>query len=922
MFLFTSAFAHPHKHQQALEGREATSSTTAGDQHHIIHYLFCYSPSFRKVWQTMFKQLRITVLLHLTFTTIVQSFAPQSLQSSRLLLSPRILHSAGGDESIESLWLMDDDDDDDDDNDDGDDGSGIGIDFDLEKVLASSPEKSQARVLDYDDDDEEVDEDLVKEREESLPEEGRHDKDAVFQDDEPVESIATLVQPQKSPSSKTKSETQNLPSFNQTVGVGRYGYNMTTLHNAEYNIKRYFPANEKVSYQIRLDLLRNYYTEHGDCNVPFRFTCQTYDYGLRGEKKDLYDITLGRWLHTIRKRNEDDPEKIRKEYRDELETMGMNWEGVGAGARPRTFRKRCKELKAFVDQNGHDRVPSLGKSKMLGIWLERQRALYRKFMEGGDCGEQLTNDRIEMLRNSGFDLNSLVDNSQNGKFTVRQSMFDEEWERMFSLLKDFKNEQGHFDVTAKLDSENFGSLLYFIAEQRHQHELVRDAYFAGLRNSKSTLTPYRFRALAEIEFDFAVDASLPSPWKDVTNYDVELEMSLLREHHGQTGQCDVTLEDVYSADNFEDMLMLYTFQQRLRWGYRHDSLRLQVGNEWLLGSDEYDIRHDLDRLGFVWSPDSQSNRNTAVLEEEYDWWEMYHDLLRYRKANGDFHLTSGSLWYSEELEDWMEEQKLKYSRLSEGSLSLDDGAVICMPEWHYLALKTVGFERDADDGPLILPRMAGRIPAVLEMESNLFLDIGSLPSDLRDISLHGKRVDKAEQLAWLVRFASLRRYYTKGGQGALSNLGSDDVSGQRLALWANNQRKQHAAFVEGKKTTMTIRRRDMLNDIGFDWKLRMPGSTVEWENMKVELIQFKETYGHCFVPPAYPRNKKLGQWILLQRQLYQQARQTYSHGLVLPTTLSKANEKELLTIGLDLTMDNLSFGNTAYDTVSSLRKSK
>jgi len=128
--------------------------------------------------------------------------------------------------------------------------------------------------------------------------------------------------------------------------------------------------------------------------------------------------------------------------------------------------------------------------------------------------------------------------------------------------------------------------------------------------------------------------------------------------------------------------------------------------------------------------------------------------------------------------------------------------------------------------------------------------------------------------------------------------------------------------VEGKKTTMTIRRMDMLNDIGFDWKLHMPGSTVEWENMKVELIQFKETHGHCFVPPAYPRNKKLGQWILLQRQLYQQARQTYSHGLVLPTTLSKANEKELLTIGLDLTMDNLSFGNTAYDTVSSLRKSK
>lgn len=863
------------------------------------------------------KQRRISILLCVTFTTIVQSFAPQILHSCSRL-SPHILHSAGGDKSIESLWLMDDDDDDDD---DGDDDSAEDVEFDLEHVLAlttpvSSPDKSEARFLDEE-------EDLVKETEDSLPERTK-DEDEQFQDDEPVESIATLVQPQKSPSSKIKTEigsgTQNI----QTIGVGRYGYNMTTLHNAEYEVKRYFPANEHISYQIRLDLLRNYYTEHGDCYVPFRFTCQTYDYGLRGEKKDLYDIALGRWLHTIRKRNQDDPEKIPKEYRLQFDSLGMNWEGVGAGARPRTFRKRCKELKTFVDENGNDRVPSIGKHKTLGIWLERQRALYRKFMEGGDCGEQLTNDRIEMLRNSGFDLNSLVDNSQNGKFTVRQSMFDEEWERMFSLLKDFRNEQGHFDIAAKLDSENFGPLLYFIAEQRHQHELVRDAYFAGLRNFKSTLTPYRFRALVEIEFEFALDESLPSPWKDVENYkyDVKLEMRLLTEHHRQTGRCDVTLEDVYSTDRFADMLTLYTFQQRLRWEYRHEKLRLQVGNEWLLESEEFDIRDNLNRLGFVWSPDSQSSHNTAELEEEYEWWEMYHDLLRYRKANGDFHLTSGCLWYSEELDDWLEEQKLKYFRLSESSLSLGDGPVICMPEWHYLALKTVGFDRDADDGQLKLPRMAGRIPAVLELESNLFDDIGSLPSDLRDISLHGKRVDKAEQLAWLVRFASLRRYYTKGGQGALSNIGSDDISGQRLALWANNQRKQHAAFTEGKKTTMTIRRMDMLNDIGFEWKLQMPGSKVEWENMKLKLIQFKETHGHCFVPPAYPRNKKLGQWILLQRQLYQQTRQTYSHGLVLPTTLSKTKEKELLTIGLDLAMDNLSFGNSAYDTVSALRKSK
>jgi|AntRauTorckE5430_2_1112549.scaffolds.fasta_scaffold01398_3 hypothetical protein len=874
----------------------------------------------------MIIHLHKALLICTTFFPAILSFAPQNLAlRHHSQQTPRHLQSAGGsDESVDSLWLLDDDDDDDD-----DDVSGEETEIDLDQALALLPPiksrgKSQNQIFDDEDDDEE--------------EAANSNKDVFTSDDgsitekleeNSIDTRPTLVQAQTSPSSNriAKNETirdgkENLLASIQTVGVGRYGYNMTTLHNVGYDIKLYFPANERITYQTRMDLLRDYHNEHEDCNVKFRYTCHTYDYGFGGEKKELYEVALGRWLHNLRKKYQRDPQKIPEEFRLEFDSLGMNWEGVGAGARPETFRLRCKDLKTFVGQNGHDHVPSIGKTKTLGIWVERQRALYRKFLDGGDCGEQLTNARVEMLRDSGFDLHKLVDKSQNGKFSVRQKMFDEEWDRMFSILKEYKDEHGTFDPTVKWDSEDFGSLLYFVAEQRHQHELVRDAYFAGHRNFKSTLTPDRFRALAEINFEFAVDTSLPSPWQDVANYkfDVRIAMELLQEHCKKAGRCEVTLDDVYQSENCANLLMLFIFQQRLRWEYRHEHDWLPVDNERLLDSEVFDLQGDLNRLGFVWATTASQNArspHTAELKDEYEWWEMYHDLLRYRKANGDFHLEPKFRWFSEMLDNWLEEQKLKCLQLSEGNLSIEEGSGSYITEWHYLALNTVGFEREIGDEPL--PLMAGRMPAVLGLESDLFKEIGTLPSDLRDVAVHGTRIDKAEQLAWLVRFASLRRYYSKGGPGVLSNISSDDVSGQRLALWANNQRKQYAAFMQGKKSTMTKRRMDMLDDIEFDWKLQSPGSKEEWEEIKQDLIHFKETYGHCFVPSAYPRNKKLGQWILLQRQLYQQARTSYRHGLVLPvlpTDVAKKRENELLKIGLDLRMDNLSFGNMAFEIVS------
>lgn len=793
-------------------------------------------------------------------------------------------------ESIEDLWSMEDEDDDDDDED---------IHFDLNEALGLSLGE---------DDEEEDDEEEDEEDESSTNTYTRDIEVAEKEVDEVTTENPVAMEP-----IRVQPKTPTIERSDRTVGVGRNGYNMTTLHNVEYEVKRYFPENDRITYQIRLDLLKQYHAKKGDCNIPFRYSCDVKDYDVDGSEKGTYKISLGRWLHTLRMKYEKDKSKIPKAFREELDSLKMNWEGVGAGNRPTQFRKRCKELKAFVKKNGHDRVPTEGETKSLGIWVDRYRALYRKYLDGDDCGKQLTEERIKLLRDSGFDMDAIVDKSRNGKYSARQSLFDQEWERKFLLLSEFKSETGHFDIIKSIGYPHFAELISFVAEQKHQYNLVRNAYSIGTKKFKSTMTPYRFKTLSDLGFKWDYeDIGYPTPWIDIarSNFEKEEWISKLKNFQNEFGRCEVTLRDVYSSDDILSLLLLYTFQQRLRWEYRHLGQGLHGITSPLLDQDTVET---LEKMGFSWYRDSYEDPEMVVLEEEYEWWEFFHDLMRYKSVSGDFHLEPGVAWYSEELDDYLSEQKMKYFMLKGEKLTAEEDYEDFMSEWHYLALNSAAFEQGVGDD--ILPKNAGRKPAVLELERELFEELDELPADLQDTPIHGQRIDKAEQLAWLVRFASLRRYYEKGGTGALSNISADDESGQRLALWANHQRKQYSAFKEGKKSTLTKRRIDMLNSIDFDWKIKSPWARDEWEEMKRELIKFRDHYGHCFVPCEY-KNKRLGQWVLLQRQLYRQSRSKPNHDLILPTSLSKEREKELISIGLDLTMDSTSFGSMTYETVS------
>jgi hypothetical protein len=69
---------------------------------------------------------------------------------------------------------------------------------------------------------------------------------------------------------------------------------------------------------------------------------------------------------------------------------------------------------------------------------------------------------------------------------------------------------------------------------------------------------------------------------------------------------------------------------------------------------------------------------------------------------------------------------------------------------------------------------------------------------------------------------------------------------------------------EGKPTTLTPERLEMLNHLGFIWDSHQ----VTWSEKFQSLLQYKKENGNCNVPSNNSEHKKLATWIKCQRRQY------------------------------------------------------
>jgi hypothetical protein len=108
-------------------------------------------------------------------------------------------------------------------------------------------------------------------------------------------------------------------------------------------------------------------------------------------------------------------------------------------------------------------------------------------------------------------------------------------------------------------------------------------------------------------------------------------------------------------------------------------------------------------------------------------------------------------------------------------------------------------------------------------------------------------------------YAELANYRHVHGHCRISTLSDDDRS---LGNWVHTQRTLHK---QGRLEQSRIARLDV---IGFTWDLRRD----RWYEMLAVLEDYRRATGHCDVPQAWSENRKLGNWVMVQRTAYKAGR--------------------------------------------------
>ena len=120
-----------------------------------------------------------------------------------------------------------------------------------------------------------------------------------------------------------------------------------------------------------------------------------------------------------------------------------------------------------------------------------------------------------------------------------------------------------------------------------------------------------------------------------------------------------------------------------------------------------------------------------------------------------------------------------------------------------------------------------------------------------------------EQLGdtWDERYGELKQYKETNGD---CNVPQRYPENPQLGVWVANQRTRK---IDGKLSEDRIRR---LGELGFEWDSR----ETKWENMLLELKQYKKAKGNCNVPARYPENPQLGVWVTNQRSIKSRGKHT------------------------------------------------
>jgi len=134
---------------------------------------------------------------------------------------------------------------------------------------------------------------------------------------------------------------------------------------------------------------------------------------------------------------------------------------------------------------------------------------------------------------------------------------------------------------------------------------------------------------------------------------------------------------------------------------------------------------------------------------------------------------------------------------------------------------------------------------------------------LNDLGFVFRKMGKTH--TWEERMGQLQRYKEEFGHSKVPK------SHPELGVFVNRQRYEYTKWIQGRASTMNEKRKKDLENLNFVFVAGKKMSHVDFKNKKtwderyLELLQFRDVYGHTIVPQSYPG---LGEWVHTQRTYY------------------------------------------------------
>jgi len=296
--------------------------------------------------------------------------------------------------------------------------------------------------------------------------------------------------------------------------------------------------------------------------------------------------------------------------------------------------------------------------------------------------------------------------------------------------------------------------------------------------------------------------------------------------------------------------------------YREDpSLAVWVFNcrrQRKLGSLDTERIEQLDAIGFVWSV--RTRRFVAR-----DWDAMVAQLEAFQRDHG--HSNVPYAWpRNRELPAWLHGVRCnkRSGRLDADRVrQLEALGVVWEPQqtrWENRFADLVDYRRCHGDcnvpcGWPENPALANWVKGVRASQKRGDLDC----ERIQRLDAIGFGWDRGGALRWEEVYAELVDYRHVHGHCRISTLSENY---QLLGNWVHTQRTLR------KQGRLDQDRIDRLDAIGFTWDLRRE----RWDTMFATLQDYHSANGHCDVPQTWPENRKLGNWVMMQRTAFKAGR--------------------------------------------------